>query len=61
MGLNPAMGETIKVAAEPPRVDVRTRPLTKAKGDAAQRAESPAGDWLRQSPDKRPDPKSGAS
>jgi hypothetical protein len=31
MGRNPATGEAIKVAAKPASVDVRARPLAKAK------------------------------
>jgi DNA-binding protein HU-beta len=32
MGRNPATGEEIKIAAKPASVDVRARPLAKAKG-----------------------------
>jgi nucleoid DNA-binding protein len=58
MGRNPATGEAIKVAAKPASVEVRARPLAKAKAGlpTVQKARR---DWRRRSPDTALGPDEG--
>ncbi len=53
-GRNPATGEEITIGAKPASVDVRARPLAKAKGSPSVRAEgAPSTGCLAPAPDSR--------
>ena len=49
-GRNPATGEEITIAAKPASVDLRARPLAKAKGRLAVHSEGPSASGARKSP-----------